>query len=119
MKNDKITVFQLALEDANQNPDQPIIVPLINESRFSIYTYSDTDEPSILHDKPNPTNLINKIDLIDGGEPSITFISSKFIKSNSIESMTELNPENKQSVIVKKDSNELQRINNQEDFMVG
>jgi hypothetical protein len=94
---------------------------LINESRFSIYTYSDTDEPSILHDKPNPTNLINKIDLIDGGEPSITFISSKFIKSNSIESMPELNnnPENKQSVIVKKESGEVQRINNHEDYMVG
>ena len=90
---------------------------MINESRFSIYTYSDTDEPSILHDKPN---LINKIDLIDGGEPSITFISSKFIKSNSIESMPELNnPENKQSVIVKKESSELQRINNQEDYMAG
>jgi hypothetical protein len=93
---------------------------LINESRFSIYTYSDTDEPSILHDKPNPTNLINKIDLIDGGEPSITFISSKFIKSNSIESMPELNnPENKQSVIVKKESGEVPRNNNHEDYMVG
>ena len=69
-----------------------------------------------MHDKPNP---INKIDLIDGGEPSITFISSKFIKSNSIESMPELNPEVKQSVVVKKESSELQRINNQEDYIAG
>lgn len=38
------------MEDLHQNNDQPIVVPLINESRFSIYTYSDTDEPSILHD---------------------------------------------------------------------
>ena len=33
--------------------------------------------------------------------------------------MPELNPENKQSVIVKKESSELQRINNQEDYMAG
>lgn len=33
--------------------------------------------------------------------------------------MPELNPENKQSVIIKKESSELQRLNNQEDYMVG
>jgi hypothetical protein len=34
--------------------------------------------------------------------------------------MPELNnPENKQSVIVKKESGEIQRINNHEDYMVG
>lgn len=102
------------------------MVPLLNESRFSVYTYSETDEPSILQDQQpnNPVNLINKIELIDGGEPSITFISSKFIKSNSIESMPELNPlENKQSVIIKKESGELQRETNNnhnpEEYIVG
>lgn len=33
--------------------------------------------------------------------------------------MPELNPENKQSVIMKKESSDMHRLNNQEDYMVG
>jgi hypothetical protein len=56
--------------------------------------------------------MVNKIESQMEGEPSITFISSKFIKSNSVESIPDLHvvqsvlncPE---SVSVKKESMDL------------
>ena len=66
------------------------------ESKFSIYTYSDTDEASVIQQHMNhiemaaQAQMVNKIESQMEGEPSITFISSKFIKSNSVESIPDL-----------------------------
>lgn len=91
-KTEKVTFFELQQEEPCD-----IIVPLFSdrqegvanfmESKFSIYSYSDTDEQSMIQLNNN------KIELLDGGEPSITFISSKFIKSSSAHSFPdEMNP---------------------------
>jgi hypothetical protein len=55
--------------------------------------------------------MVNKIESQMEGEPSITFISSKFIKSNSVESIPDLqvvqSGNRPESVSVKKESMDL------------
>jgi hypothetical protein len=56
--------------------------------------------------------MVNKIESQMEGEPSITFISSKFIKSNSVESIPDLHVvqsvlNRPESVSVKKESMDL------------